>query len=171
MKRRRIVVASTLILVIALILVIPWLLQAYREQQAVNALRSVGAVVEFDFQAKRSEKPKYVPDWLRSFAGDCLFSSVHNVRAFDTPVTDANLLPLADLPDLRHVLVKGNGVTDQTAHLLSRVSTLESVTLWDTLVTGEGLAEMARCSHLQALSLLGRPSTTGAFRHLMNTQG
>ncbi len=166
MKNRRFVFGSTLISVIALILMIPWLLQAHREQQAVNALKSVGAVVEFDFQAKRSKKPKYVPEWLRSFAGDCLFSNVHNVRVFDTPVTDSNLLPLADFPDLRHVLVKGNGVTDHTAHLLSRVPTIESVTFWDTLVTGKGLAEMARCSHLQSLSLLGASVSDGCLQAL-----
>ena len=168
MKRRRLIISTSVISLIALLGVLAQGRRAFLENRAVEALRKSGATVTFDYESKGSEKPSVVRDWLKPLLGDGVFGDVNTVMfMYTSPATDANVAPLSDLPNLRFVLLSGVGVTNQTAKRLSRIATLEGVNFNNTSVTASGLREMSRCEQLQSLSLMGTTIDDECLQALM----
>ncbi len=92
--------------------------------------------------------------------------SIIEVDFRDTPVTDADLEPLARLPRLRSVLLLGTGVTDAGLQSIGKISTLENLDLRKCKVSDSGLAELSSLAKLKALKLSNTDVTDDGLQHL-----
>ena len=77
--------------------------------------------------------------------------------------TDRATEHIAGLPRLRHYYAGASHITDRTLELLSRMTTLERVEIYECLgVTDAGLALLARLPALREVSLAGLPEVTAS---------
>jgi len=84
-------------------------------------------------------------------------------------VTDAGLLHLARMPQLRELDVSGlkGQITDRGLDVLRRLPALTRFQMcWQQGVSDTGVANLASCVHLESVNLLGTPTGDGALRAL-----
>jgi hypothetical protein len=53
------------------------MVQARKQKKAVDVLREMGGIIEYDYQRKNTEM--YAPAWLRKILGDDFFNNVTHV--------------------------------------------------------------------------------------------
>jgi ankyrin repeat protein len=84
-------------------------------------------------------------------------------------VTDAGLLHLARMPQLRDLDVSGwkGQITDRGLDVLRRLPALTRFQMcWQQGVSDVGVANLTSCGHLESVNLLGTPTGDGALRAL-----
>ena len=141
-----------LIVVAALLAV--WCNSARQQQQAVQAIKTRGGVVMYDYQwsANRdytcgtgylpSGKPK-APQRLVDWLGIDMFATVIWVW-LPRETTDRDLQPLTELPALEFVCLNESQVSDEGLRCLQGASSLQHVVAFDTRITAEGAAQLER---------------------------
>ena len=101
---------------------------------------------------------------IKSLAG----TSVTELHLAETDVTDAGLALLADLPNLKSLLICGGHVTDAGIASLARVSTLESLDVCkNEKLTGHGFEKLMNVRELQIRTGLAPE----AFRLIAKMEG
>lgn len=84
-----------------------------------------------------------------------LVARAHRLHAPNTAVSDADLVFLADLPELRHLVLTRTAITDEALPHIERLHRLEVLDLSETSIS-DGIAPVvARLSRLHTLGLYG----------------
>lgn len=81
-------------------------------------------------------------------------------------LTDAGVLHLAKMPQLRHLDLSGTQVTDRGLDVFRDLPQLEVISLSGTRVTDAGVASLARCDRLECVDLGWTHTGDGAIRAL-----
>lgn len=81
-------------------------------------------------------------------------------------VTDAGIIHLAAMGQLRHLDLSGTGVTDRALELIASMPQLESISLARTGISDSGVAHLAHCDQLVDVNLQGTATGDGALRAL-----
>ena len=161
--------------------------RAKRQKEAVEAIVKSGGIVRYDYQYDASgneirgaKLPGAV--WLRKCLGDDFFTTVVGVD-FDGPVwqpasgwdlggfgrrnvTDADLLHLKSLSQLRSLDLDSTEVTDAGIEHLKGLNRLESLNLDGTEVTDAGIEHLQGLTELQELNLRATRVTDAGLVHL-----
>jgi hypothetical protein len=185
-----------LVLVVVVALPCSWLAvemkKASGQQAAVEAIKATSGSVTYDFEpdpfGKRitAATPR-TPQWLRELLGDDFFHCVFGVRlgtddAFEQAgtlhdlrsihvfcsgrVTDASLVHLQGLPQLRTLHFGANNVTDAGLASLSGLASLERLEMRWMRITDAGLKHLEGLPRLRAL-WLGEGITDAGLVHVI----
>jgi hypothetical protein len=84
----------------------------------------------------------------------------------DAPISDADLAPLKDLPELDKLNLYGTAVSDAGINQLKGLEVLYSLNLGDTRVTDAGLAHLKNLPSLEVLGLIGTQVTDNGLAEL-----
>jgi hypothetical protein len=84
----------------------------------------------------------------------------------DGKVGDDHLKPLADMPLLVSLNLRGTEITNVGLANLKDVKSLKRLHLEKTQITDEGLANLAGLENLEYLNLYGTPITDAGLKHL-----
>ena len=144
--KRLVRISLRMVLVLTMILCV-WIgmnfRQAERQKTAVAWVTGEGGKVEYEFEA---------PEWLYMVIGvedlskvDDYFSTVRYVGSF--PPDHADVAPLANLPNIRHLDLRSTQVSDLAP--LAKLEELERLALADTPVT-----DLSPLSNLVKLEVL-----------------
>lgn len=129
----------------------------------------VSFAYELDAQDNWIKNPEHPgPAWLREAMGEHYFQRVAIVN-FDvgSDPTDADLEVYRDLPDVRQIsLRKRRSITDAGLVNLAGLKQLRVLALQGTLVTGPGLRHIRGCRKLELLALYNTPLTDEGLSHL-----
>ena len=149
--------------------------QARRQEEAVAAVRKLGARVTYNYQEGDPYADPPTPVWLRRLLGDDFFFAVTGVLLDHHQVTDTEVARLKGLTQLQrlnldYTTVKGPGlehlkgltrlqmlsvyrsqVTDAGLKHLNGMKQLESLDLTETRVTDVGLEHLKELTHLKWL--------------------
>jgi hypothetical protein len=136
-------------------------LPMYRELAAKAALMKFDGDVETENGG---------PDWLRRWIGDRRmepFDHVTSVNLQSRAVTDSDLTPLHDLPQLWLLgLDEDADVTDATLENLRSLHNLNTLFLSGTGITDDGLVNLTRLPRLEFLDISGTAVTDTGLRNL-----
>lgn len=162
---RRRMIATAVVLVIAILGLVPWKL-AHRE---IQAQESRIAQTESGLPTKSQ---KAVVEAIEKLGGDVVYDQkspndvVIAVSFFKKPITDADLADLKVLTGLRAVTLDDTKITDAGLAHLKGITTLGAVDLNETQVTDKGLAYLTGLPKLEQLGLIGTPVTDKGLPHL-----
>jgi hypothetical protein len=148
-RRLSITLRAFLMVVLVVGLVLGWKVNRARRQRiAVDAIRAEFGSVSYDWELSPAPRtgPK-VPAWLRRLAGDDMFQRADFMWANGGGATPH----LKDLPGLRRLVIHGP-LTDRQLEDIGKVSSLQSLELWDSDMTDSGLANLAGLRRLTELS-------------------
>jgi hypothetical protein len=90
----------------------------------------------------------------------------HTKKLRQSTITDAGLVHVAGLKELRRLSLTSTDVTDAGLIYLKGLTRLESLNLEETKVTDAGLKDLAGLSKLQTLKLQGTAVTSAGVREL-----
>jgi hypothetical protein len=128
----------------------------YLDQRAERARRNqdraVAAILKLGGQVKRERNQADQP--------------VIAVSYFGTPVTDADLVRLVDLPQLRDLSLDETNITDDGLAHLRGLTRLEKLDLRGTPITDQGLAYLRGLTDLRELDLFRTQVTDKGLQHL-----
>jgi hypothetical protein len=150
--------------------------KAERQRAAVKALLDTRSMA-YDYQlnpkggSQREAQPPG-PDGLRRLLGVDFFADLvyvdlrpsdsSDVRSF----TDADLVHLQGLGQLKTLSIRGKHVSDVGIANLRGLTRLKALMLYDTSVTDAGLAHLAGLTQLEVLSLFNAQVTDAGLVHL-----
>jgi hypothetical protein len=145
--------------------------QAHAQQRAVETIRTLGGVVEYDHEFNRAGKWRpnaQLPGaaWMRDLLGLDFFSGVWNVSFYEPRVSDAELECLKGLKRLRKLQLAGTKITDAGLDHVKDMTELQSLGLAGTNVTDAGLKHLERLHGLQVLGLGETNVTDAGLEHL-----
>ena len=134
------------------------------------------------------------PRWLRRWCGDDFFGNICAVEfsyishsygitdtlrqikslnqtryldiAFNGKVTDAELKPLEDLPQVQQLFLGGAGITDAGLEHVKGLTHLQWLWLGDTQITDAGLEYLKGSGNLQVVGLVGTKVTDNGVKKL-----
>jgi Leucine-rich repeat (LRR) protein len=130
-------------------------IQNQREQKlAVEAIRKEGGMVESE------------PTWLGRLLRDDSLVAIVTVSLSDTPTTDAGLMHLRGLSQLKMLLLCDTKITDAGLVHLQGLSQLQSLFLDNTKITDIGLVHLQVLNGLRWLDLSGNQVTDAGLVHL-----
>jgi len=132
--------------------------RAREQKQAVETIREAGGRVTYDYQLTGSVKPS-ISEWLRELIGDDYFARVVFVGLLGSSGTDAVLVHLEGLTDLRGLSLLGTEVTDAGLAHVGACTNLETLDLRLTSITNNGLVHLKRLTKLRKLDLSHSPVT------------
>jgi hypothetical protein len=120
--------------------------QSQRQKEAVEAIRKLGGYVAYYHEGRHMvvAPPPPGPVWLRTLAGDDVFSQVHHVRLSGETVTDADLVHLQGLTELQVLVLSGTQITDAALVELQGLTQLEDLFVAHTQVTKKGCQELQK---------------------------
>ncbi|MGO8688343.1 MAG: hypothetical protein ACLQLG_01800 [Thermoguttaceae bacterium] len=127
--------------------------QARQQHAAVEAIRKLGGMVDYDYQKKDPFDEPPGPAWLRKLLGDDLFASVTWVRLSDSDVSDAALEYLKGLARLEILDLNRTNVSDAGLQHLKGLTQLRELCLGGTKVSDAGLENLMGLTQLQKLWL------------------
>jgi hypothetical protein len=145
--------------------------QARQQRQAVEAIRSMGGQVIYDF-AYYPPRRRRAPDWVIEIFGIDFCQDVVAVLASDdrTMFVDADVVRWREsfrrLPKLFDLDLSGTGITDVGLKCVEELPQLEKLYLADTKITDAGLASIEHLSHLNTLYLGHTSIGDAGLRHL-----
>jgi hypothetical protein len=166
---------------------------AKRQEEAVATIAKASGEVRYDWQGGwvyMVEPPQ--PRWLRRWCSDDFFGNVHAVEfaylhfgitdtpreiksliqtryldiAFNGKITDAELKPLEDLPQVQQLFLGGAGVTDAGLEHVKGLAHLQWLWLGDTQITDAGLEHLKGLGNLQVVGLVGTKVTDRGVKKL-----
>jgi len=156
-------IRSLLFAVVVVALPFSWLaveMKAAREQkEAVDELRKVAKLVQYDWQLDASGRPlskaqPAEPEWLRKLLTDDFFGAVARLWIAPPQTTDAGLARIAGLTQLRYLFLQYDPqITDAGLARIAGLTRLQDLWVDGAEITDKGLAHLAGLTRLQQLSL------------------
>ena len=153
---------------------------ARRQKESVAAVRRLGGWVYYDYQLNgekydpTGQSP--VPNFLRGWLDEDLVSTVVHVnlvyndvgpRLDNQQTTDEGLRHLGGFPKLTHLLLKDTQASDEGLKEVAKLKHLEALYMWDaSAVSDRGVAHLARLSKLESLHLSNSKVTDDSLRVL-----
>ncbi|MHC5009591.1 MAG: leucine-rich repeat domain-containing protein [Planctomycetota bacterium] len=123
-----------------------------------------------DAERQRLEAPL---SWLRGLSpehfGDMTAEALRRLRELDLselPVTDEDLVHLAQLASLRRLTLRKTAITDAGLEHLQSIAGLEDLSLRETDITDAGMDHLAKISTLTRLDLNTTPVTDAGLARL-----
>lgn len=114
-------------------------------------------------QAVPADPALPLPEWVRRIGG---VVETDAISLAATPVTDAQLVKLADAKGLRRLSLEGTEVGDAGLAHLAALSDLEELNLSNTTVSGKGLASLRALSKLRKVTLANTYVEGDGLEHL-----
>jgi hypothetical protein len=133
--------------------------QKRKERELAEALVKRGGDVRYDYEETNGQRRG--PEWLRGLLGEDLFSEVETVMFFGRRPTDDQLEKLKIFTHLK-VLWLHWRVTDADLTHLSRLTQLQSLSLYLPEVRDAGMKNLKALVRLQTLNLYGAENITDA---------
>jgi hypothetical protein len=176
--RRRFQFSIRSLLVLTIVVAIPFswfaveMKWAREQKETVEAFRKLGNGVGYDYQydyqfkavIPNSDLPG--PAWLHKLLGDDFFANVVVVNLGDPKVTDAALVHLKGLTQLKCLYLNDAQVTDAGLEDLKGLMELQTLWLLKTKVTDAGLEHLKGLKQLQCLFLGNTQVTDAGLEHL-----
>jgi hypothetical protein len=160
-------VRTLLVLILVASVGLAWiaskLKQSREQRQAVQAIQRLGGTAIY----KGGETEPKAPlgfDWLTSLLGDDFFSDCVTVEFQNA--TDAGLVHLQKLHQLREVYLGGALITDDGLAHVESLLQLQELSLENTQITSAGLARLKGLSQLKTLNVAGTSITDGGLLEL-----
>ena len=135
-------------------------------EAAVSAIEKVGGKVKGDFPRRGNRNA-----WKEAVLGHDGFRRVYAVEFRKTQVTDAELMHLNVIKNLRSLSVTETGVTDAGLKHLAGLTNLKSLWLEQTQVTDAGIPRLTSLVKLEVLSLKKTRVTDASLIHLLELKG
>lgn len=95
---------------------------------------------------------------------------LHALHATNAPITDDQLLHLAEMESLAVLDLSNTRITDRGLVYLQNLPALEELRLWETAITDAGLAVLGRIRSLRILGLGGTQVTDTGLAHLQGLE-
>jgi hypothetical protein len=147
-----------LVLTVLIALTLGWMMHKVQQQRdAVAALEKMGCFVRYEFSG---------PEWLRKLLGDRGIRKVTGLEGDYSEVTDAAMVHLRGLPELRYLRLPDTKMTDAGLEHIQELSQLTELNLCFTGVTDAGLVHLEGLTQLEALELAGTEITDAGLVHL-----
>lgn len=143
-----------------------WLWQAGLSTEASLALDAHAPELFARIERADFRETKLSDSALEAFRG---LSNLRELILNDTPVTDASLVHLAELPDLNVLYARHTGITGRGFQKLVPLRHLETLFLDGAAVDDEGLVAIGRLPHLKVLWLTHTPVTDAGLAALSGT--
>ncbi len=134
--------------------------KARQQKEAVAAITAAGGRICYEVSLRNA-----APDWLVERLGEDFFQTAAGV-VFRKRANDADLVYLADLPEVTTVNLVGTQVTDAGLERLSALPQIWGLGLDATQVSDAGLVHLGRMTQLVALSLEDTKITDAGLEHL-----
>jgi hypothetical protein len=159
-RRRWLQFSLRTLLVLMLMISVPLGVLASKIRKAREQRIVVQKIQELDGMAihcgqlePREKWPPRIPLWLRKTLGDDFFRTINYVHLRGPKVTDAELVRLRALPQLRSLYLRGSRVTDAGLVHVCGLPHLRTLSLNSTGVTDAGLVCLRGLTSLKSLSL------------------
>ena len=147
---------SVLVLTVIVAILCSWFTvkkqQADRQEEAVKAIQELGGRVMYDHQLPRGQFPgqkRFLEDavarvatYSRNLVGTDFLSYAVDVAFCGPQVTDAGLMHLEELTDLKMLILNGTQVTDAGLVHLNGLTNLIRLDLKDTQATDDGVEKL-----------------------------
>jgi beta-lactamase regulating signal transducer with metallopeptidase domain/Leucine-rich repeat (LRR) protein len=121
--------------------------ESKRRADALAALEKTG--LKFGYDGKITNKP------------------IYEVNLQHAKITDDDLKPLEQLPELQNLLLGATAIGDEGMKHIAGLTKLGSLALWDTKVTDAGLANVEKMADLHVLYLNGLSITDAGLEHVV----
>jgi len=150
--------------------------QAAKRRAAVEAIRRAGGQVYYILDAPDSDGCTRIGEklptlvWLQPFTGQVEVFSVSFSDAA-TKVTDAELQPVGEMPELQHLFLDGTHITGDGLKVIEGFTELEVLSLDNTQVTDAGLKYIHDLPRLRFVDLANTSVTDDGLRHLRELPG
>jgi len=141
-----------------------WSYKAQQQRATVDAMRSIGGQVRYDFETSPGNVPPYWPTWLVNALGVDYVATVSAVDISDA--TDADLRHLKELTSLREVHIHGWSVTDAGLENLKGLTKLQTLSIGGLQITDAGLEQIQGLTSLETLYIGGEKVTDAGLEHL-----
>ena len=145
-----------------------WSNAARRQRDSVIALRKSGAIVRYDFELNQNEKPPQWPAWFVDRAGVDYFANVVSVGSYTPGFSDANLVHLQGLTDLKVLELYKAHLSHAGLAQVGRLTGLEELCLRNTQLTDAGLIHLQGLCNLKSLDLRGTRVTDDGLIYLQD---
>ncbi len=137
--------------------------KAAKRRESVAAIIKLGGKVRYDFEMR---KPPGWFSWMRRLHDDEYLGNAASVSFRETQVTDAGLVHLRDLPNLRWLLLDSTQITDAGLVHLRGLTKLEWLELRNTQISDAGLHNLKDLKNLVYVGLSGTQITNEGSRNL-----
>jgi hypothetical protein len=172
-RRRWLQFSLRTLMVLMLLISVPlgWLAfkmrQATEQRAVVRQIEELGGTAVHCGQFEPLEKwPPRVPSWLLNALGDDFFRTINYVALCGSKVTDAELVRLRALPQLRSLYLRGSQVTDAGLVCLPGLTRLEELSLANTRVSDAGLTHLRALTQLRTVNLRNTQVTDAGVAEL-----
>jgi hypothetical protein len=118
-----------------------------KREPAITSLQTLGGMVKFD------NKLPFRPNWLRPLLGQKSPGEVVNVYNLKNKFADADLAHVANMTELKSLVLENTQVTDAGLVHLAGLTKLKTLDLDGTLVTDAGLVLLGGLTILERLEL------------------
>jgi hypothetical protein len=164
--RLRLVIATAIVVLLAIIAFSGWWAQSAQQQaRAAAAIVSMGGKVKYaDEMPFATLSPP--ARWLMTWRGHDWASAVVSVNLSGAKITEQKAAALSQLPSLSSLWLNGAEIDDADLACLENLSRLEELYLANTPVSDESVVHLARLKRLRFLSLAGTKITDSGLRHL-----
>ena len=174
---RRVSLKTLMVAVAGICIPLAWLggkvTEGKKEQEAARILEGLLAVVDFDYEVDEgggltgANPPQ--SQWLRNVFGDFAFQDVVAVKFVSkSPVTNADLSILSDLPALRDLTLADCEITDAGLSQVGRLKSLQVLSVRRCQVSDRGLPHLRLLHNLLVLELDSTSITDQGLIHLTN---
>ncbi|MCE9543961.1 MAG: hypothetical protein K8T25_00325 [Planctomycetia bacterium] len=136
------------------------------QQLAVQAICKSGAIVQYDFQTRRNDRPPNWPAWVVDLLGLDYFGNVTHVSWRQTSTTDADIEKLKCLSGLEELVLYETNVTDAGMAHLSNLNHLRKLVIAHTQVGDSGVEHLTTLTNLEYLDLTATLVTDASLEHL-----
>ena len=149
--------------------------RANRQKRAVEAIRSKGGSVEYDYESRkyggrnfprRGSPSPPGPVWLQNLVGLDYFATVVVAGVGHDAADDDSVAVLVNLPELRCVSLVGAGVTQGGLARLKELPNLVSLDLENSSATSAGWEPLERLTQLEELTLSGDNVTDSTLSYV-----
>jgi hypothetical protein len=165
--RARISVRAVMVVVVVIAVGLGWHIHQVRKQRlAVQAILARGGIVEYDYRydsvrgRRLPNGEPWCPVWIRNAIGDDNYFHSVAVVGLDQDTsgrrvrpTDADLVHLEGLCNLKLLYLGGGSITDAGLEHLKNMTDLRLLVLWGNPISGGGLAHIRGLEKLRHLDL------------------
>lgn len=174
--RFRFGIRSLLLLTLAVAIPCAWCAiaasDANRQKNVVATIQRKGGEVQYDWQTEGGSGKPPGPAWLLRYCGTDFVSVVvavqgrHGDFGSDWDWTDADMVHLQTLSDLRQLNLQGTQVTDAGLVHIKHLTELERLNLNLTKISDSGLARLRRLNRLEDLELAATSVTDDSLMQI-----
>jgi internalin A len=118
-----------------------------KREAAIASLHALGGIIKFD-----NTRP-FRPNWLRPLLGQKSFGEVVDVYNLKNKFADADLAHVANITELKSLVLENTQVTDAGLVHLAGLTKLKTLDLDGTQVTDAGLVHLGGLTKLERLEL------------------